>query len=59
MRGNNFWFTKNREVVPPRVETVPFYYDQDDRVGDRLFIRDARTKGCYIVYDKQEEDKEE
>ena len=30
-----------------------FYYDEDDRIGDRLFIREKSKTGCYIVYDKK------
>ena len=33
--------------------SVGFYYDQDARIGDRLFISQKNKKGCYIVYDKK------
>jgi len=35
-------------------QSVPFFYDEDNRkgLGDRLFIKDANAKDCYIVYDK-------
>ena len=43
----------NFDAYFTKQQSVPFYYDEDDRIGDRLFIRDRETKGCYIVYDKK------